>query len=205
MKHSIEELIQVVYRYYPRGLLIDDPRYKESEEYQRLVAARRQAGTNNDQWRAMLRRLGDQFPKNGVQNRSLHLPGGDWDACYSCCLFLATAPGEHYHSVEFLVSFLVPYVRAEGKPRVSSLARLWASLRGLRNRQACIRSWSSELRSDAEKAENEGAVRLRSQGWPPGGLAGALIPSGISERDAGDTGAPDGQSVAAPAETQQAP
>jgi hypothetical protein len=75
-----------------------------------LVAARRQAGANNEPWRAMLRRLGDQFPENSVQNRSLHLPAGSLDACYSGRLSLPTnTPDEHYHYLGFLVSFLVPY------------------------------------------------------------------------------------------------
>jgi hypothetical protein len=110
MRNSVDELIGVVYKYYPRGLLINDPRYQESEQYRRLQAARRQAGANNETWRAMLRRLGDQFPENSVENRSLHLPTGTLDACYSARLSLPTnTPGEHYHDLGILVSFLVPY------------------------------------------------------------------------------------------------
>lgn len=109
MRHSINEFIGIVYSYYPRGLLSNDPQYNETEEYRRLVAVRRQAGANNEPWRAMLQRLSNKFPDNSVQNRSLHLPTGSWDACYSACLYLAPAPGEYHHTVGFLVSFLVPY------------------------------------------------------------------------------------------------
>lgn len=110
MKHSTEELMRIVYRYYPRGLLADDLRYTQSEEYRRLEAARRRAGAENDLWRTMLRRLGDHFPQNSVQNRSLHLPAGGCDACYSARIYLSTnVPGEYYHHIGFLVSFLAPY------------------------------------------------------------------------------------------------
>jgi hypothetical protein len=109
MRHSIDELTGIVYRHYPRGLLSNDPRYAASEQYRRLEAARRQAGADNEAWQVMLKRLVVQFPENSVLNRSLHLPTGSLDACYSACLDLPAAPGEQYHSVGFFVSFLVPY------------------------------------------------------------------------------------------------
>lgn len=110
MMHSTDELFDIVYRYYPRGMPRTDPRYKETEEVLRLAAARRRAGAECDAWRALLRRLEEQFPENNVQNRSLHLPTGNCDAGYSGALFLPTSgPGEHFHDVGFLVSFLVPY------------------------------------------------------------------------------------------------
>lgn len=109
MKHSVDELIHIVYRYYPRGLLSNDPRYTQAEEYRRLATARRQAGADSEQWRAMLKRVGDHFPQNSVQNRSIHLPTGTWDACYSGLIDLPTIPGEHVHVVGFMVSFLAPY------------------------------------------------------------------------------------------------
>jgi hypothetical protein len=109
MGHSIDELVNIVYGYYPRGLLSNDPGYKEADVYCRLVAARRQAGADNERWRAMLKRVVDHFPESRVENRSIHLPTGSWDACYSARISLPTAPGEYYHDVGFLVSFLVPY------------------------------------------------------------------------------------------------
>lgn len=124
MRHSVNELTGIVYCYYPRGLLTNDPRYEEAEEHRRLVAARRQAGADNEPWRAMLKRLGDQFPENSVQNRSLHLPGGGWDACYSACLYLPTAPGEHHHTVGFMVSFLAPYYVIYSSRTVDDLEKI---------------------------------------------------------------------------------
>jgi hypothetical protein len=109
IRHSVNELTGIAYSYYPRGFLSNDPRYEEATEHRRLVAARRQAGADNEPWRAMLKRLDDKFPEISVQDRSLHLPSGGWDACYSACLYLPTAPGEYHHTVGFMVSFLVPY------------------------------------------------------------------------------------------------
>ena len=108
MKHSVDELIDIAHRYYPRGMPVDD-RYKATEESRRLVAARRRAGADSEPWRALLRRLGDQFPESIVQDRSSHLPTGDFDASYSGEIYRPKAPGEHDHTVGFLVSILVPY------------------------------------------------------------------------------------------------
>lgn len=94
-----EELLDTVYRYYPRGIPSDDPRYQETPEYRRLAAARRQAGADREPWRALLRRLGDQFSENAVQDRSLHLPTGEHDACYSAWVYLPASPGEHWRVV----------------------------------------------------------------------------------------------------------
>jgi hypothetical protein len=110
MKHTINDLLEAVYRHYPRRIQSYDPRYKKSEEYLRLVAARRRAGAEAGPWRAMLRRLDEHLPEPGVQNRSFHLPTGGLDACYSGRLFLpAITPGEESHALGVFVSFLVPY------------------------------------------------------------------------------------------------
>jgi hypothetical protein len=118
MKHSVDELLETVYRHYPRGVPngvpeeapAGEPRYEETEEYLRLVAARRRAGADYEPWRALLRRLRDKFPECGVQDRAFHLPSGGFDASYSAWLRLPTsAPGEYEHSLGFLVSILVPY------------------------------------------------------------------------------------------------
>jgi hypothetical protein len=109
MKHSIDELIGIAHRYYPRGVSGDDPRYQETEEYQRLVAARRQAGADNERWRAMLRRLGELFSTSTIQDGSVHLLTGAVGASYSGDIYLPDAPREDYHTVGFQVSFLAPY------------------------------------------------------------------------------------------------
>ena len=110
MRHSVDELLAVVYRHHPRGVSVDDPRYASSEELSRLSEARRQAGRNAEPWRALLRKLRDEFPGITVQNRSLDLPaGGAGDASYSGALHLPPSEGEHVHTLGFLVSFVVPY------------------------------------------------------------------------------------------------
>ena len=101
------ELLDVVYRYYPRGDVPDD-RYKETEEYRRLVAARIQAGVDREPWSALVQRLEERFPENDIHDDTLHLVSGGSDACYSGRIFLPKLPGEHRHSLVFLVSFVVP-------------------------------------------------------------------------------------------------
>jgi hypothetical protein len=122
MRHSTCELIDIAYRYYPRGVARTDPRYKETEEYFRLVAVRRRAGAEDDAWRGLLRRLEEKFPENNIVNGSLYLPTGNRDACYSGALCLPTSgPGEYFHDVGFLVSFLVPYYIVYGSHVVDDL------------------------------------------------------------------------------------
>jgi hypothetical protein len=110
MKASIEELLGVVYRYYPRGIPYEDPRYKATEENRQLVEARRKAGAAIASWNALWLRLTDRFPECDVMSHSLHLPTGQFDACYSGAVSRRSPPeGEHSHGVGYLVSFLVPY------------------------------------------------------------------------------------------------
>jgi hypothetical protein len=110
MKHTVDDLLETVHLHYPRRIPSYDPRYRRSEEHLRLSAARRRAGAEAEPWRAMLRRLTAHFPDHEVQNRSLHLPTGEHDACYAGSLHLpASAPGEEPHWLGFFVSFLVPY------------------------------------------------------------------------------------------------
>jgi hypothetical protein len=110
MKDSADELIAIARRYYARGTCGDDS-YKETEENRRLVEARIRAGTgaDRDRWRALLGRIREQFPGNSVVNGSIHLETGSVDACYSGTLWLTHPTDEHFHTVEFRVSFLVPY------------------------------------------------------------------------------------------------
>jgi hypothetical protein len=109
MSPTIDELLAVVYRHYPRGIATLDTRYGESDEYRHLAAMRRQAGRDAGPWRALLGRLGDRFPEASVENRSTHLPAGTLDAGYSAAIHVPKAPGEHDHAVGFVVSFLVPF------------------------------------------------------------------------------------------------
>ncbi|XXT21530.1 hypothetical protein WME94_08195 [Sorangium sp. So ce429] len=110
MRCSTQELLGVVYKYYPRGIdLVDDvdiQRYKESEEYSRIVAARRCAAAD-ERWPALLSRIEERFPSSVVVNDSFHLPAGSLDASYS---FSVSLPGAtDSQTLWFHVSFLVPY------------------------------------------------------------------------------------------------
>ncbi|MGK3961581.1 hypothetical protein WMF38_51800 [Sorangium sp. So ce118] len=110
MGHSIGELLDIVYRYYPRGVGvtddgdIDDQLCEKTEEHARLVAARIQA-SKDERWHSMLRRIGDRFP-GMLMNHSLHLPTGGWDGCYS---FTIDLPDSTDRTLWFQVSFLAPY------------------------------------------------------------------------------------------------
>ncbi|MGK3995518.1 hypothetical protein [Sorangium sp. So ce1024] len=115
MKHSVGELLDVVYRYYPRGIDVieqaDVQRYKKSEEYGRLVTARRRAAAD-ERWPALLRRVEERFSTSIVTNNSFHLPTGALDASYSFSVSLPdTADGR---TLWFHIGFLVPYYLVYG-------------------------------------------------------------------------------------------
>ncbi|MFO0587291.1 MAG: hypothetical protein U0441_07125 [Polyangiaceae bacterium] len=110
MKLSVESLFEAVYRHYPRNIAVDDDLYKASEEYQRLAAARRSAGTGEQReiWYAFLRRVDERLSPAIVQNMSLHLPTGAHDAGYIGHVFLPDAEGRTRPTIGLLISFLVP-------------------------------------------------------------------------------------------------
>jgi hypothetical protein len=75
----------------------------------------------------MLHRLTEQLPDAHVQNRSLHLSTGTWDACYSGAVHF---PDRHW--LGFLVSFIVPYyiiysARTVDDPEATEARRALAS------------------------------------------------------------------------------
>lgn len=113
MKHSLNELLDIIYRYYPRGVGITDDvdiqLRNATEEHARLVAARIRA-SKDDRWHAMLRRVEGRFP-GMVMNESLHLPSGGCDGCYSFRLDLTESTGR---TLWFQVSFLAPYYIIHG-------------------------------------------------------------------------------------------
>ena len=110
MKHTLDELLDIVYRYYPRGVGmvdgdLDFRAIRDSEEHARLVAARRKAATD-ERWLAMLRRISQRFP-GMLMNYSLGLPTGDRDACYSFTIDPPNATDRR--TLWFHISFLAPY------------------------------------------------------------------------------------------------
>ncbi|KYF81265.1 hypothetical protein BE11_39140 [Sorangium cellulosum] len=108
MKHSLDELLDIVYRYYPRGVGItddvDEELIRQTEEHARLVAARIQAA-KDARWHAMRRRVGERFP-GMLTDQSLHLLSGGCDGCYSFTINLPQSAGR---TLWFEVSFLAPY------------------------------------------------------------------------------------------------
>jgi len=108
MKDSVDQLLTVVYRHYPRSVSYEDQRYGETPEARRLSDAYRAVDEAAGPWRAMLDRLAARFPDRDVDNGDL---GG---ACRNGVVFLPKAPGERIHLVGFLMSYLVPYYAVYG-------------------------------------------------------------------------------------------
>ena len=122
------ELLDVVYRFYPRGVLPyarihvppGEPFYDDTEEHLRLMEAANRGRAEYPTWKAMIRRLGDRY---GLQNESIHLLAGGVDSAYSARIYRPkdlepAAPLRRRASLSFLVSFLGPYygIHDRGEP-----------------------------------------------------------------------------------------
>lgn len=109
MNHSVEELIDIVCRYYPRGISGDDPVRAETDENRRLVDARRlRAAAEGDHWRSLQQRLGEEFPGT-IGDSSMLLALGTHDAAFCGSLYPPDPTHEYRRSIRYSVSILVPY------------------------------------------------------------------------------------------------
>jgi hypothetical protein len=126
MEISRSELLELVYRYYPRGMMdIDrmhvpagDLVYVDTEEHCRLMVAAARGRREWRTWKAMIRRIGDRY---SVQDNSLHLLSGNVDPAYSGCVWLVV--GKTW--INFHVSLLGPYygIKLPGVPEEEPVAR----------------------------------------------------------------------------------
>ena len=54
---TLAELLDVIYRYYPRRIYADSPGYDDTPEQRRLMKAVQRAVSEYPEWKAMMRRL----------------------------------------------------------------------------------------------------------------------------------------------------
>lgn len=95
------ELLDVIYRFHPRGLHEGSLGYDDTEEAAHFRDAMRRGVAAYPTWRALFDRLRPQYP---LRNHSLSFQRGDWDPAYSGEIYL---PGDR--SLYFHVSLLGPY------------------------------------------------------------------------------------------------
>ena len=122
------ELLDVVYRFYPRGVqpfarIYVPPGehfYDDTEEHRRLVEAANRGRAEYPTWKAMIRRLGDRY---SLQNESICLLAGWVIPAYSARIYrpkdLEPVPSlSSRASLSFHVSLLGPYygIHDRGEP-----------------------------------------------------------------------------------------
>lgn len=111
MKHSPQELFDLIYQYFPRGIPALHPGYQQTPEYLRLLTTQQLAADINASWTAMLQRLALRFPHFHLLNdvsptRSSVYPILE----YSASMALSSTDD---HWIEFAVSILAPYYRIQ--------------------------------------------------------------------------------------------
>jgi hypothetical protein len=112
---TVSELLEIVYRFYPRGLWVDSPGYGDTPELRRRRDVARRAADEYPKWKALLDRL---RPRYGIYDCSLHVLAGWVDSAYTLKLSI---PGKEAEDDELerrfgfqvrfgcRVSFLGPY------------------------------------------------------------------------------------------------
>jgi hypothetical protein len=126
MTISRSELVDLIYRFYPRGVRNierehvppGEPVYADTEEHVRLIAAADRGRQEYPTWEAMIDRLDAHYD---LQNESLCLLGGGTDPAYSGRVWLILGKT----SINFHVSLLGPYygIQLPGVPEEESVAR----------------------------------------------------------------------------------
>lgn len=112
MKHTTRELIELVYRFYPRGARGGVPGPESSEENRRLLDTKARAAADLGRFREMLDRLTTRISGSSVFETLYLIPYGPehWDACLQANLKLPTVPPQDgAHELVMMVSVLVPY------------------------------------------------------------------------------------------------
>ena len=110
MEHTVQELISIVYRYYPVGIWDENPAYWASPEHRRKVAAISSSAQFDTKWHAVIDRLKSRFQDCGFEDWThLRIVPSSIDVCYYGRLLLPPSPNGLEHIVTGMASILVPY------------------------------------------------------------------------------------------------
>lgn len=111
---STPQLLELVHQYYPANKRQFDEGYSESEQYQRLLRARREAMENSGPWKRMFSKLTEALPGCRVEDWSVLFSD---DNCWRVRVILPEVLQleggvQEFRTVVVLVSILAPvYVR----------------------------------------------------------------------------------------------
>lgn len=105
-RFSAESLIKLVHHYYPSGIHGDEPGHRQSEEYQRLDAARMAAQKDDAVWKSFRQRIREELP----DCTQWELPGLPYDPSRHIRVYLpGTQRGQRERKcVVVFVSILAP-------------------------------------------------------------------------------------------------
>ncbi|MCY1074640.1 hypothetical protein [Archangium lansingense] len=122
-------LLEVVHQHYPANLWTSEEGYVESEQYQRLLKARREALENSGQWKRLLSRLREALPECSVEDWSVLFSD---DNCWRVRVYLPEVLQheggiKEHRAVVVLVSILAPVYVCYSSFRRYSGPHLWGT------------------------------------------------------------------------------
>src|SRR6185312_16512351 len=82
---SRSDLLELVYSFYPRGMIPGGIGYEDTLERFRQLEAARRGVDDYPRWKAMMRRLGERYP---IWDWSLYLLDGSWGPAYSGSVYI---------------------------------------------------------------------------------------------------------------------
>jgi hypothetical protein len=105
-RFSTESLIRLVHQYYPAEIHGDDPRHRQTREYQRLDALRWAAYEDTKAWKSFLQHVREQLPGSMLWD----LPGLPYDPSRRVRVYLpdSQVPAGQHKAVVVIMSILAP-------------------------------------------------------------------------------------------------
>lgn len=121
MKYSVDQLFEIAYHHYPRGMLLGSPAYGKTKEYHNFLNTCRQSSEKYEHFHNLMARLTEYFPQHRVMDHAVSLvtPSLVVPKCAGM-IELPNDPSELAHLIEFRLSLLAPYYKIYSRRIVNS-------------------------------------------------------------------------------------
>ena len=102
----MNQLVEYIEKYYPKGLNTSEDKYFESPEFLRLQAKREEAKLNNNAWEGLKAEIKEAYPSMMLEDTVSSLMH---DAAYVCRLWFPNTKLGIHKAIVVCVSIIAPY------------------------------------------------------------------------------------------------